>query len=73
MHEKLLSEIDAFLGQTGMPEWSFGFNAVRNGRLVERLRAGVTPEGRPVRIWPDTEAKIRAFIKSERQRRRVAA
>lgn len=73
MHEQLLSEIDTFLRETGMREYRFGFLAARNGRLVERLRAGLTPHGKPVRIWPDTEAQVRAFIAAERKKRRVAA
>lgn len=73
MPTTLLSEIDAFLSETGMAEYRFGFLAVKNGRLVERLRAGTTPEGRPVRIWPETEQQIRKFIRSERAKRGVAA
>ena len=71
MHDALLREIDAFLAETGWSEYRFGMAAITNGRLVERLRAGVTAKGKPVRIWPDTEARIRAFIKNERASRRV--
>lgn len=73
MNTTLLSEIDAFLEETGMAPYRFGYLAVKNGRLVERLRAGQTPGGRPVRIWPDTEKQIRAFIRAERAKRRRAA
>lgn len=73
MRTNLLSDIDVFLGETGMGEYRFGLLAVRNGRLVERLRAGTTPKGRPVRIWPETEMQIRAFMMAERQKRGVAA
>lgn len=66
MHGSLLKEIDALLAETGMTEYRFGILAVSNGRLVERLRA----DGR---IWPDTEARVRAFIAAERQKRRVDA
>lgn len=60
MKTKLLSDIDAFLSETGMGEYRFGLLAVRNGRLLERLRAGR-------RIWPETEAEIRAFMISTRR------
>lgn len=73
MNKPLLTEIDDFLRETGMGEYRFGFLAVRNGRLIERLRAEATPKGRPARIWPDTEERIRSFIATERKRRQVAA
>lgn len=72
MSTKLLSDIDAFLAETGMGEFRFGLLAVNNGRLVERLRAGTTPKGRPVRVWPETEMQIRAFMMAERQKRAAA-
>ncbi len=73
MADTLLSEIEDFLNETGMTEYRLGFDAVKNGRLVERLRSGETPKGKPVRIWPDTETHVRAFMLSERQRRKVDA
>lgn len=73
MSDRLLSEIDAFLAETKMSEYRFGWLAVKNGKLVERLRAGTTPKGKPARIWPETEMEVRAFIRSERQRRSIAA
>ena len=73
MQTNLLSEIDAFLRETGMGEYRFGLLAAKNGRLVERLRAGHTPKGRKVRIWPETEMQVRAFMLSERRKRGVAA
>ena len=62
MHQSLLTQIDAFLAETGLSEYRFGFLAAKNGRLVERLKAGR-------RIWPDTEAQVLGFIRSERARR----
>lgn len=73
MSKKLLTDIEDFLRETGISESHFGRLSVKNGRLVERLRAGTTPHGKPVRIWPDTEVQIRAFMMSERKRRQVAA
>lgn len=67
MRNTLLSDIEIFRRETGMAEYRFGFLAVKNGRLIERLR-----DGR--RIWPDTEAKVRAFMRQYRaeNRRRAA-
>jgi hypothetical protein len=62
MHPKLLDEIEAFLSETGMGESYFGKRATGNSELVFRLRDGK-------RVWPETAAKVRCFIK----RRRVAA
>lgn len=62
MHTPLLKEIDEFLSETGLGPHRFGILAAKNGRLVERLRAGR-------RIWPDTESQIREFMTSERLRR----
>lgn len=72
MRNTLLPDIEHFLSETGMGEYRFGLLAAKNGRLVERLRAGTTPKGKPVRIWPETEMQIRAFMMSERNKR-VAA
>jgi hypothetical protein len=69
----LLTEIEDFLRETGMSEYRFGLLAARNGRLVDRLRAKATPKGRPARVWPETEAEVRAFIIAERRRRKAAA
>lgn len=74
MNDTLLSEIEDFLSETGMTAYRFGFLAAKNGRLVERLREGVTPQGKPVRIWPETAQQVRAFMRAERQKRaKVAA
>lgn len=72
MSTDLLSDIERFLSETGMSERAF-CRAVGNGRLLASLRRGITPERqRPVRMWPDTEAKIRRFMDVERQRRAPA-
>lgn len=62
MTQNLLTEIREFLSETGMSAYRFGYRAVKNGRLVERLEAGR-------RIWPETEIEARAFMRAERQRR----
>jgi len=74
MHSTLLSDIEAFLLETGMGEYRFGLLAARNGRLVERLRSRSTEKrGKPVRVWPETEEQVRDFMAAERAKRGVAA
>jgi hypothetical protein len=67
MTSNLLSEIEAFLRETGMSEAQF-CRAVGNGRLFERLRA-VGKRGKPGRVWPETEAQVRGFMISERRKK----
>ena len=62
----ILDEIDAFLAASGMGASYFGKVATGNSELVARLRAGG-------RVWPETEAKVRDFIKAERRKARAAA
>jgi len=59
--DKLLADINEFLKLTGIGDYQFGIRAVRNGRLMERLRSGK-------RVWPETEAQIRGFMVAERAR-----
>lgn len=68
----LLSDIEQFIRDTGMGEYRFGLLAARNGRLVERLRSS-RQNGRPARVWPETENEIRAFMRQERARRGAKA
>lgn len=60
MTKTLLSEIDEFQAEVGMSDYQVGWKAIKNGRLVERLRAGG-------RVWPEQEERVRAFIASQRQ------
>lgn len=62
MSSDLLGTIDKFLAETGMGPTYFGRVACGNSELVSRLRKGG-------RIWPETEANVRAFIIAERRRR----
>lgn len=74
MSTNLLTDIEAFLSQTGMGAFRFGLLAANNGRLVERLRAGKTAKkGRPVFVSPETERRVRDFMAVERAKRQVAA
>lgn len=68
MSNPLLTDIERFLARNDMSPAHFGRLSVKNGRLVERLRAGETPQGKAVRIWPDTEARIRKFMRTYRPR-----
>lgn len=65
MKSTLLSDIDKFLTETGMGDFRFGLLSSRNGRLMERLRAGR-------RVWPETEQQIRDFM-AEHRKPEVAA
>jgi CHASE3 domain sensor protein len=62
MSVNLIDEIDAFLEEFGIGDHRFGMLATKNGRLLERLRAGG-------RLYPDVERKIRDFMRDERDRR----
>lgn len=73
MSSKLLSDIAVFLTETGMGEYRFGLLAAKNGRLVERLKAGITDKGKPVLVRPETEQRVRDFMAVERAKRQVAA
>lgn len=61
----ILDEIDAFLRESGMGASYFGKVATGNSELVARLRAGG-------RVWPETEQKVRDFIRQQRRARRAA-
>ena len=71
MRTNLLSDIEQFLAETGMSEATF-CRMVDNGRLFERLRS-VGKRGRPGRVWPETEAEIRAFMIAFRMRQKEVA
>ncbi|WP_247996644.1 MULTISPECIES: hypothetical protein [Brucella] len=66
MSTKLLEEIEAFMAETGTGAFRFGMKAIKNGRLVERLRSGG-------RVWPETEMEVRAYIRAERANANIQA
>lgn len=68
----LLADIERFLADTGMGHHRFGIRAASNGRLVARLRSG-RQAGRPGRVWPETEKRIREFMDRERRARATAS
>ena len=63
MHTQLLEDVERCRAEMGLSEHRFGILAAKNGRLIERLRSGG-------RIWPETEAKIRAFLLVQEQGRK---
>ncbi|QCL88760.1 MULTISPECIES: hypothetical protein [Agrobacterium tumefaciens complex] len=67
MQTELLKEIERCLPKSGVGPHRFGILAAGNGRLIERLRSGG-------RVWPDTEEKVRDFIRKldEEQRQQGA-
>jgi hypothetical protein len=71
MKSQILTDIEAFLAETGISERAFA-RGVGNGALFQRLRT-VGVRGKPGRLWPETEVRVRAFMMSERHRRVVAA
>ncbi|MBN8293244.1 hypothetical protein JI664_14815 [Rhodobacter sp. NTK016B] len=62
MSQKLISEIETFIAETGLSEHRVGILLAGNGRLVGRLRKGS-------RVWPETECKIRNALRAERVKR----
>jgi hypothetical protein len=58
----LIQDIDAFLRDTGMGASYFGKLATGNSELVARLRSGR-------RVWPETEQKVREFMRAQRKGR----
>lgn len=64
--DSLLSEVHAFLEETGMGRSYFGKASCGNSELVERLE-----DGR--RVWPETADKVRAFMAERRKRAETPA
>lgn len=63
-HAKLLSDIEAFLADTGMGVSYFGKIATGNSELVARLKEGK-------RCWPETEQKARSFMAGYQPKRKA--
>ncbi|MEH6504987.1 MAG: hypothetical protein V7786_01840 [Sulfitobacter litoralis] len=66
MTHQITEEVEKFMTETGLSEHRVGFLLAKNGKLVERLRAGR-------RIWPETEEMIREGIARERALRATNA
>lgn len=57
--ENLLTEIEEFCDEFHLSNYTFGYKAIKNGRLIDRLKNGG-------RVWPDTEQRIRNFMSNYR-------
>jgi hypothetical protein len=53
--DALLSDIIEFCTAHGLSKWQFGSMALNDRPFVAQLEAGR-------RVWPETEAKVRAFM-----------
>lgn len=53
--EKLIADIDAFCAAHDMARSTFGKLALNDKPFVARIASGR-------RIWPETEARVRAFM-----------
>ena len=62
MGEALLSEVEDFLREFGITPSGFGRRSLGDPALVGELRAGR-------RVWPETAARIRAFMAREKARK----
>lgn len=60
----LLQEIEAFCAKHGLSDWQFGELALKDKHLLRQMR-GVGVK-RPRRLWPDTEQRVREFMRSYR-------
>ena len=54
-----------YLAESGLSGSRFGLLAANNSRLYERLKNGG-------RVWPETEALVRVFLRRKAAERRVA-
>jgi hypothetical protein len=55
----LLTDVERFIKTANMAESAFGRGAVNDWKFVRGLRGGR-------RVWPETEAKVRAFMAKHR-------
>lgn len=63
----LLSDVLAFCEVHGISHSTFGRRAVKDARFVADLQGGENSKtGKPRRLWPDTEAKVRRFMATYR-------
>lgn len=64
MHTDILSEIDTFMAEAGLSEAQF-CRVINHGRFFERLKHAES-SGKPYRIWPETERRIRDAMREYR-------
>lgn len=62
VNSQLLAEIDAFLARedVDLPVTTFGKLVMNDGKFVSDLRSGR-------RIWPETAARVREFMREYRE------
>lgn len=63
-HHPILTDIEAFVAEHHMAESTFGREALGDWKLIDELRG--KNRGRPRRLWPETEAKVRQFMEEYR-------
>lgn len=59
-HADLLAAIDRYIEAAEISEITFGRKALGDPHFVKQLRNGR-------RLWPETEAKVRAFMEREQE------
>jgi hypothetical protein len=57
--DTLLTEIEAFIAHHQLSATMFGHLALGDRHLVRSMKG---ERGRPRRLWPETEAKVRKFM-----------
>lgn len=62
----ILSEIDTFMTEHGLSEAQF-CRVINHGRFFERLNHAES-RGKPYRIWPETERRIREAMRQYREK-----
>lgn len=66
----LLADIEAFVKEHEMAESTFGRDAVNDWKFISDLRGA---DGkRPRRVWPETEAKVRKFMRDYKPQQAAA-
>lgn len=63
--ESLLPEIDLFMATHGLSPTKFGELALNDRHLVRQIQKGR-------RLWPETAAKVRAFMATYRPEQEAA-
>ena len=61
----LIAEIGEFIKEQGIAETTFGFRAVNDGKVLDRVRAG--------NVTLNTVKRIRNYMAGERAKRAAAA
>lgn len=65
MTKKLLIDVRKFVDRHGITPSTFGKLAVNDGKFISRLDDGG-------RIWPETEHRVRSFMRKFRKKNRAS-